>query len=391
MSTFRLSLITALAVVGVACVDPATSSDDTELAQNDVVATVPGNQDTSADTSSAAWISGETLHANTRLNDFAGANERNVHSLWIAGSNANRVPLTISARAGDGYDVRIAVLGPLTNGSRAVLAADGYSSSKRAVSVTLDVASRGEHLVVVGSYALANDTFYELTAQCDNCDSRVDVLASPKFYGLVGNDQRIVSGLLGDVMLGYNADVEVEVWTSPPMQWWNATKVSTSYASGMQVNAILPSSVAAGDDVRLVVREPGGRILDTGVTTRYVPAPNAFARLDSILYGDIASLQIAGVVGFFEGQADLRLRSETNNREIARDVAHVDYPGHVGNGFNAFDATFLPDYAVAATDGELLSIGFINGNGDYRRLGCFEYCNNLSGLSSCTGGPRACP
>jgi hypothetical protein len=388
MSTARFLLIAAL---GAACVDPATSTDDTALAEDDVVANVPAPDDPSADNGSAAWISAETLHANMRLNDFASANERNVHSLWIAGSNANRVPLAITARAGDGYDVRIAVLGPVTNGSRAVLAADGYSAPKRSVSVTLDVATRGEHLVVIGSYGLANDTFYELTAQCDNCDSRVDVLASPKFYGLVGNDQRIVSGLLGDVMLGYNADVEVEVWTSPPMQWWNATKVSSAYASGTQVNAILPSAVAAGDDVRLVVREPGGRVLDTGVTTRYVPTPTTFARLDKILYGDIASLQIAGVVGFFEGQADLRLRSETHDRELASDIAHVDYPGHVGNGFNAFDATFMPDLSVAAADGELLSIGFINGNGDYRRLGCFEYCNNLSGLSSCTGGPRACP
>jgi hypothetical protein len=60
-------------------------------------------------------------------------------------------------------------------------------------------------------------------------------------------------------------------------------------------------------------------------------------------------------------------------------------------GFNSFDATFLPDLNVAAHDGEILSVGFINGNGDYRRLGCFEYCNNLSGLSSCTGGERTCP
>ena len=37
------------------------------------------------------------------------------------------------------------------------------------------------------------------------------------------------------------------------------------------------------------------------------------------------------------------------------------------------------------------SVGFINGNGDYTRMGCFEYCNNLSGLSACTGGARACP
>ena len=72
-------------------------------------------------------------------------------------------------------------------------------------------------------------------------------------------------------------------------------------------------------------------------------------------------------------------------------AVHADEPGQDGNGLNAFDATFSPDLAVAATDGELLSVGFINGNGDYHRIGCFEYCNNLSGSSTCTGGPRVLP
>lgn len=360
---------------------------DLALAETEVVPNVPeGGAD-----GAATWDVAETLHANSRLNNFAEANHRSVHSLWIAGSNMNRVPLEISARAGDGYDVRIAVLGPIVNGSRAVLAADGYGAAKRAVSVSIDVATRGEHLVVVGSHDLATDTFYELLAQCDNCDSRVDVLATPKDFSLVGDEHGLVSMMLGDVMLGYNADVEVELWASPPMQWWNGTQIGSSIASGTQVNAIMPSTVKAGDDLRLVVREAGGRVLDSGLVTRYMPTATAFARLDNILYGDIASLQIAGVVGFYEGVADLRLYSETNHREIAQDTKRIEFPGQVGNGFNAFDATFIPDYSVAATDGELLSVGFINGNGDYRRLGCFEYCNNLSGLSSCTGGPRTCP
>lgn len=382
MSTTRYLLIALLAT---ACVDAA--SEDTDLATNDVLANVP----TGGAADSPSWDVAETLHANERLEDLAGANQRRVHSLWIAGSNANRVPLTISARAGDGQDIRIAVLGPLVNGARAVLGADGYASAKRSATVTLDVATRGEHLVVVGSHDLATDAYYELNALCDNCESRVDVLATPKSFGLVGDDHGVVHMLLGDVMLGYGTDVEVDVWASPPMQSWNGTLVGTSYASGTQVNTIIPATVKAGDDLRLVVRETGGRILDSGVTTRYTPTPAAFARLDKILYGDIASLQIAGVVGFFEGVADMRLYSETHHREIATDTKHIDFPGQVGNGFNAFNATFLPELNVAATDGELLSVGFINGNGDYRRLGCFEYCNNLSGLSSCTGGPRSCP
>jgi hypothetical protein len=87
----------------------------------------------------------------------------------------------------------------------------------------------------------------------------------------------------------------------------------------------------------------------------------------------------------------MRLFSETREMELATYTAYADKPGQIGNGLNAFDATFMPELTRAPYDGEILSVGFINGNGDYRRMGCFQYCNNLSGLSSCTGGPRACP
>jgi len=386
MASHRLLLITLFGFV-TACAD--ATPDETDLASDDTFSELSG----AADTGAPGWDPAETIHANTSLYDHADANHRNVHSLWIAGSNANRVPMTITADAPAGDDIRIAVLGPLVNGTRAVLAADGYSSRKQTASVTLDAATRGEHLVVVGSYNLANPTSYELRTSCVECESRVDVLASPKSLSLVGNGQRLIQMQLGDVMAGATTDIEVEVWASPPMLPWAGTKVATSYASGSQVNAIVPSSVKAGDDIRLVVKEPGtnGRVLDTGFTTRFVPSPAPFARLDSVLYGDIASLQIAGVAPFFEGVAELRLFSETYKREVALAPQHVSSPGQVGNGFNAFDATFMPDYAVAARDGELLSIGYINGNGDYARMGCFQYCNNLSGLSSCTGGPRTCP
>ncbi|HUS29269.1 MAG TPA: hypothetical protein VMZ53_12195 [Kofleriaceae bacterium] len=380
-----------LALSFTACID--SSSTDLDLASADP-------EITSAEKADApSWENAATLHEGTRIFDRAGANSRRVHSLWISGSNMNHVPLVVDARATDANDVRIAVLGPLVNGVRPVLAADGYAQRKRDASVTLDISKPGEHLVVVGSYNLASETFYDLHATCpgpDGCGvSRYDVLATPKDGALVGDSTRLVSMLLGDVMVGHSYDVNVELWASPPMQPWNATKVGTSTASGTQVNAIIPASVHEGDDLKLVVRQAGGRVLDTGVTTRFFPNPHSFARLDSILYGDIASLQIAGVVGYFEGVADMRLFSETREMELAHTTLHADRPGQEGNGYNSFDATFLPDYATNASlaphDGEILSVGYINGNGDYRRLGCFEYCNNLSGLSSCTGGARSCP
>jgi hypothetical protein len=370
-----------------ACIDSSTT--DLDLASKDPNITNAEKAD------APGWESAATLHEGTRIFDHASANGRRVHSLWISGSNMNHVPLVVDARATDTNDVRIAVLGPLVNGTRAVLGADGYSQRKRDASVTLDISQPGEHLVVVGSYNLASETFYDLHATCpgpDGCGvSRYDVLATPKDGALVGDSTRLVSMLLGDVMVGHEYDVDVELWASPPMQWWNATKVGTSTASGTQVNAIIPASVHDGDDLRLVVRESGGRILDTGVTTRFVATPHSFARLDSILYGDIASLQIGGIVGYFEGVADMRLYSETREMELAASTQHSDRPGQEGNGYNSFDASFFPELSVAPHDGEILSVGYLNGNGDYRRLGCFEYCNNLSGLSSCTGGERTCP
>lgn len=382
-----LRTLVALSLVG--CVDVATDND-LDMASVDTTTVSADKVD------APGWESAATLHAGTNIWDFAKANSRRVHSLWVAGSATTRVPITIAAHTGsDDDDVRIAVLGPIAaDGARAVIAADGYAQRKRAVAVSIDFSTAGEHLVVIGSHDLARETFYELSATCNDvaCEaSKADVLAAPKQGALVGDGERLISMQLGDVLAGYNGDVEVELWASPPMQHWAAQHVATSYASGTQVNVIAPPAVRWGDDVRLVVREPGGRVLDTGVTTRFLPVPTNFVRLDAILYGDIASLQIAGSVGCFEGQADLRLRSVTRDREIAAYTVHADRPGMVGNGFNAFDATFMPDLSVAATDGELLSVGYINGNGDYRRLGCFEYCNNLAGLSSCTGGPRACP
>jgi hypothetical protein len=379
-----MALHRAVLLLGlVGCIDAAT---DLDLADHDAVVLAG---DGAAD--SPSWEAADTLHGNAHLFDAAGAAARRVHSRWVDGSATSPITLTRVARANEGQDVRIAVLGPAVNGTRPVLGANGYSSAKRDVTLTLPITTSGEHLVVIGSYNLASETFYDLAATCSSCEDRVDVLATPKDFALAGDAHDLLSLQLGSVMQGFNADVSVEVWASPPMQSWNATNVATSEASGSQVNVLLPATVKPGDDLRLVVREGAGRILDSGITVRYMPVSSRLVRLDNILYDDIAGLQIAGVVGFFEGHADLRLYSETHKKEIAQSLQTVEHPGQVGNGLNAFDAHFMPSLTNAAHDGELLSVGFINGNGDYSRMGCFQYCNNLSGTSTCTGGARTCP
>jgi hypothetical protein len=376
-----------------ACTDAATDAD-MQLASDEAIADKADG--------STAWAVAPTLHAGARVFDGATAGGRRIHPIWIAGSTTDPVSLDIEVRGADGYDVRVAILGPLANGVRPVLAADGYATRKHTANVHVSSTLSGEHLVVVGSFGLQTQTYYDVVARCTtaaDCD-KVDLLSTPKVGALVAMEtDRLLAMQLGPVLDDRDFDVEVELFTSAPGQTWNLTHLATSVASGNQVNTILPLSVQPGDDITLVVREAGGRILDTGVLTRFAPAATAFARTDAILYGDIASLQIGGVVGFFEGTAELALHSETYNRDIAFFTAHADMPGAAGIGFGAFDAHFAPDLETEPgilnpnlpRNNELLSVGYINGNGDYRRLGCFEYCNDLAGSGVCTGGPRACP
>ncbi len=377
----------------IACATDPSSPDDVHLAGEDASVSTSGKQD-------AAWDTAPTLHVGERVFDSAAVNGRRVYPVWIAGRPGAPVTLDVTATAAEGdYNVRVAVLGPLRNGTRAVLGAGGYATPKGNVEIGLSVVSSGEHLIVVGSHNLSSETWFHVQTHCDDCDpGATDILASPKAGALVGVGTNMVQTRLGEVLANRTFDVELELWVSPPMQQWNAHKVATSVASGTQANVIIPSSVRAGDDVRLVIRKAGGRILDAGVPTRYAPQATSLVRTDAILYGDIASLQVAGIAGFFEGHATIALRSETRHVEIASDEIEMSMPGHVGNGFNAFDATFAPELEINGTlnpnlphNGELMSVGTFNGNGDYRRLGCFQYCNDLSGMETCTGGPRACP
>jgi hypothetical protein len=375
----------------VACTD---SVSDLELAAEADLGAVGGKAD-------GAWDTAPTLHAGETVYGHASAGGRRVYPMWIAGASDAPVSLDIVASAQNEGDVRVAVLGPLKNGTRAVVAAAGYAAPRANIEMTVNATARGEYLVVVGSFELATWTGFSVSAHCATCSSdQIDVLAEPKAGALVASENgNIVQMELGAVLADRNFDVEVELWASPPAQDWNGRKVATSVASGTQVNIIVPDDVLPGDDLRLVVRRAGGAILDAGVTTRYAPVLESFVRMDALLYGDLVSVGASGIVGYYEGVASLSMRSESRKLVIADHDLHVDRPGQPGNGFGAFDATFNPPLEVAQgtlnpnlpLNGELLSIGYLNGNGDYKRLGCFEYCNDLSGEETCTGGERSCP
>jgi hypothetical protein len=379
---------------------PPDADDDRAAAEEDAeaVADEPGGD--KAD--EPGWGAARTLHVGDRVSDLVAAGDRRVHGLWIDGRADDPIALEVTvAAAEESGTVRVAVLGPLRDGERQVMAAAGYTSPANRIDLPVRLTDSGQHLVVVGSYGLATDAAYQASVRCapeHGCDpARVDVLAEPKQGALVGSGS-LVSARLGRALTASASDIEMEVWTSPPAQSWNAELVAVSQASGDQVNALVPDSVAAGDDLLLVVRAAGGVVLDTGVLARFAPDERVFARLDSLLYGDLATVTVSGVTGYFEGTAELALRSQASGRTIDEEVVRADRPGQLGTGLAAFDVTFAPWITDDAGDlnpdlprnGDLLSVGRISGNGDYLPFGCFEYCNDLSGEDSCTGGPRPC-
>jgi hypothetical protein len=398
MSARRPSFLPLL-LLAAACAAPDPVEDELALAEEDVAGAVleGGKADV------AGWETAPTLHVGEERFDRAGVNGRRVHAVWADGRPGAPIPLDVTVTADEGGSARVAVLGPLrANGTRAVLASAGYARPLRSVRVTPRLTASGQHLVVVGTFDLASESGYRVLARCggSGCSAgRVDALASPKAGALVGRAGRLVSMTLGPALANRGRDVEVEVLASPPMLRWLAEPVAVAVASGTQVNVLLPASVRAGDDLVLVVRDPSGAVHDTGVEVRYAPAAQPFARVDAVLYGDLASVDVAGVTGYFEGGAELALRSETHRREIHRVTVRATRPGQATNGLAAFDAAFTPELVlpggalnpVLPRNGELLSVGRILGDGSFTRLGCFEYCNDLSGMETCTGGARACP
>lgn len=401
----NIRLALAFLLLTPACTLTATPSPDRDDDEAEEEAETIVDEEATGDDDKAdqpGWGAARTLHLGEKVFDFVAAGDRRIHALWAAASPAEPMTLEVAVEAAEeSGTVRVAVLGPLRDGQRQVVASAGYTAAERRVEVAAELTDSGQHLVVIGSYGLQTESAYSASVRCAPdaacSEDRVDLLSLPKTGALVGAD-RLVSARLGRVMDGRDFDVEMEVWSAPPAQIWNAELVGVSVASGTQVNALVPDEVAVGDDLLLVVREAGGPVLDTGVLARFAPEESVFARLDSVMYGDLVAVTVSGVTGFFEGSAELALRSVDFDREIERVSVRAELPGQVGNGFGAFDATFAPWIAdddgnlnpVLPRNGELLSVGRINGNGDYLPFGCFEYCNDLSGEDACTGGPRSC-
>jgi hypothetical protein len=369
-----MSRLALLALVLTACVTIPTGSapipddPDLALASGDAAAEPDG-----------PWDVAPTLHVGERATGQALAHGRRVYPIWIAGTEAAPVPLDVIATAiGDGDDVRVAVLGPQRGGVRPVLAAGGYAQPRGNIELSLDLTTTGQYLIVVGAFDLARETSFRVQTHCEACDpATTDVLASPKDGALTGTGDRTVHAKLGDA--ARELAVSVELWASPPAHPAEAHRVASSSSFDLAV----PATVRAGDDLRVVVTQVDGTPIDTGVATRFAPEATALVRTDALLYDDAYGVSASGIIGLYEGRAQLSMRSEARHLEITETTVIADRPGMIGNGMNAFDATLQPELAEATppVDGELLSIGALDGNGTYVRLGCFAY----------RGETRPCP
>lgn len=377
------------------CQPSASPGIDEDLARADLL----------APTTDPAWDVRGSVHVGESQGNAVDIGGRHVWQFWADGSNSDPMPLTVSVASTGSEPVRAVVLGPLLDGGREVLAIGGYDGPTPQLELTAALRDAGEYLVVIGGYELANWVGYELRTDCHGCaPERTDVLASPKAGALLGSTQDdfiLIESRINPGLALSNERFLVELWQAPPARHWQATLLAVSESSGDQANFLLPSaSVALGDDLLLVVRsDDGERVYDSGTWARFAPeGTEAFARLDAIVLGDLGSIAVTGAVGFTEGRARLSLRQASSGQEIQTAIVSADLPGTPQNGMGAFEALFDPpkwleDGSVnpkLPRDGDILSVGRLLGDDSFESFGCFEFCNDLAGFGTCTGGPRDC-
>jgi hypothetical protein len=371
----------------------------------DQVEVLPPSHDDKGD--QPGWASQPSLHLGESRYGAVDPGGRHIYSMWVAGSAARPVALDLAVVGQDDAAVRLAVLGPLVGGQRAVLGSDGYGAAVGTAAVTVEIAEAAQILVVVGSHRLASFAAYEIDARCadEACGPEtVDALVAPKVGGLIGQRLADGSALVQTRLnqaLAQRDKFEVELWRSPPGVRWHAELVAVSESSGDQANFLLPpGAIAEGDDLMVVVRAGDGLpTADRGTWARFAPEPRLFARLDMLLYSDLGAVTVSGVTGYFEGHDEIALRRAASGRQLVSATAEATLPGAPGNGFGAFEVTLAPEIwrpdgsinPDLPRNGEVLSVGRIDGNGGYAAFGCFEFCNDLAGLGDCTSRPRPCP
>lgn len=343
------------------------------------------------------------LHLGERRHGSLETGDRKVYPVWVSGSTTRPVRLRVGASGAHGDPLRLAVLGPLVDGTRETLASAGYGAAESILAVDVAVTTTGQINVVVGAHPDTTFAGYEVSLACapdattEQCSPwRVDALSLPKLGGLSGEldaagGQRVRAQLNGGLQAIDAYDVEL--WRSPPGFHFLAERVAETTSTGNQVDFFLPPlTLDVGDD--LFFRIAAGNRLphpDHGVWTRFAPGSAPLARLDTIDYGDLGGLTIRGVASYFEGRDLFVLRKVADGSEVDREVAVAALPGQPGNGLGSFEIGIAEPLDESGQlrpnlprDGEHLELLRIDLDEGERSLGCFEYCNDQEGSGSCT-------
>jgi hypothetical protein len=214
----------------------------------------------------------------------------------------------------------------------------------------------------VASFDRAYEGTFALVTHCSGgACANLDALVTPR-AGALATD-RMIEVRVNPALI--NAQVEL---------WARGQRMGQAWTTQGVARIPVPAAerVADGDDLLIVV--PG---VDDGVPMRLWTQQGPGVRLDRLALENVGNrLHASGVAGYFEGQAIVALRHESDLAIIAQENLTTDLPGQEGTGLAAFDATLVIPVAQLPRAHELMSLGSIetaSGNPTYIRWGCFEW------------------
>lgn len=345
------------------------------------------------------WHMGPSFHVGEVLTDTVlQKNVRIVHPLYLGATPEKPISLHFEGSSPSG--AQIALLSPLKNGKRTTLGSAGYGKPEKKTKFDARVTETGPYLLVVTTHKMAKADSVKLESwQVSGNENQVGAVVSPRAGALASRKVAVqLNPSIPD-------DVTVELWAEPPRSLAKSErkKVGTVKSVGRKATFDVPKSVVDGDDLLVVVP-----FLESGLRLRLWTKNTAGVRIDRLMTSDFSNvLSFTGVFPFFEGEADLDLRSEKRKDKAGNPILlgtkHIvrERPGQEGMGFAMFDEDIYLPLEIAPgkfnpnipKDGEILSVGFgaFGEEGGYRRVACFEFCNDLSGESKCTQRSVPCP
>ncbi|MBX3187764.1 MAG: hypothetical protein KF819_12145 [Labilithrix sp.] len=358
------------------------------------------------ESSVASWAIAQTLHVGEVIEDHLAApsprepHVRVVHPFFVRASREE--PVTLHFDLEGENPVQAAVLAPIHEGARATVRAEGYATASKSLSFDVVLERTGVHLLAVATHRFEAANTIRVSSSAASARGAEGAVVAPVSGSLAGRTIAVeLSRALGDE--------EIELWASPPPYApGERRKVASARSAGGRATFRVSADVAEGDDLLVVVpaKAPGTSIpLESGVPVRLWTKSTPGIRFDRVGIGDLGNLlTFTGVLPFFEGRATLALYSASRTEggrplHIGGAVVERDRPGQAGMGLARFDAEVTLPLFVDEDElnprlprtGEILAVGVVTEKPSFAAVGCFRFCNDLSGQVSCEAAPVPCP